>query len=316
MLAEYRRRATAGLKLYGLQEARTEFLSDSDNIVFRVDTGTERFALRLQKPGRLDQGQILVELEWLRRLRQDQGLEVPEPVAGRDGRLLQEVHLAGEEVYPCALFRWVEGECRELALEANEVAQVGALIARLHEHAALFTRHLRPNRRSYVGDPESWIDRPGTGAEAAYDGAELALLADVARWVCRQIPALDKGAESFGLIHSDLHPWNLLVHNGQVRAIDFYDCGWGYHLHDMAIFLVNLNICDRPDFPALQSLFLKAYAQVRPLPPDTGKHLDVFVARATLQLLKWILEWPRPDVLPFGQGYLKTGVGQLRRLRL
>jgi len=43
-----------------------------------------------------------------------------------------------------------------------------------------------------------------------------------------------------GLIHADLHFGNLLVHQGQLVAIDFDDCGYGFHAYDLAIPLVSL----------------------------------------------------------------------------
>ena len=78
-------------------------------------------------------------------------------VRTRDGKAVRRfaARLADYAGTPSGAFRWVEGESRELALEANEVAQVGELMARLHDHAATFACGLRPNRRAYDGDDEA-----------------------------------------------------------------------------------------------------------------------------------------------------------------
>src|SRR4029450_890805 len=57
-----------------------------------------------------------------------------------------------------------------------------------------------------------------------------------------------------GLIHGDLHHKNVLFHRGEARAIDFDDCGWGFHLYDLAVTLSELE--DRPRYGELRDALL------------------------------------------------------------
>jgi Ser/Thr protein kinase RdoA (MazF antagonist) len=84
----------------------------------------------------------------------------------------------------------------------------------------------------------------------------------------------------FGLIHADLIFANVLFHRGEVCAIDFDDCGFGYFLYDMAILLDRIEM--RDDYSALRAALLAGYRQVRPLAGEHEAYLDLFV------LARWV----------------------------
>ena len=91
-----------------------------------------------------------------------------------------------------------------------------------------------------------------------------------------------------GLIHADLHQENFLFHQGAVRAIDFDDCGWGFHLYDLAVTLSEIH--GRARYPHLRDSLLDGYSRHRSLPPDPDIHLGALIMMRRLQLLAWILE--------------------------
>jgi Ser/Thr protein kinase RdoA (MazF antagonist) len=61
-----------------------------------------------------------------------------------------------------------------------------------------------------------------------------------------QIEALPRNREGFGLIHNDLHPWNFLVHNGEITVIDFDVCSYHFFAKDIAIALFFANWHGKP----------------------------------------------------------------------
>ena len=85
---------------------------------------------------------------------------------------------------------------------------------------------------------------------------------------------LGQGPETFGLVHGDLHQENYLFHQGQVRAIDFDDCGFGHYIYDIAVTLFNVRF--RDNTPQLRESFLAGYRSIRPLSAEHEQYLDTF----------------------------------------
>jgi phosphotransferase family enzyme len=104
---------------------------------------------------------------------------------------------------------------------------------------------------------------------------------------------LGEGADSFGLIHADLHLGNALFWGDEVRVIDFDDCGFGYWLYDIAVSLWELR--HRNDYEQFRSALIDGYTRHRPLPPGDLAHLDDFIATRDVAFGLWCLpRRPRP----------------------
>lgn len=310
-LHRLRRLAVNVLKAYDVREPHLTPLLHEDNTTFRVDTThEERYVLRIHRPLRTVNA-VRSEMTWLAALRRETEFVVPEPIPTRDGDLLTVTSLEGiPEPRICVLFRWVEGRFLDAMLTPSHLERVGAFMAGLQSHGASFQRpdgfmrgrldHLTDQARriSARGDSEATvrgqIDHPDDETAAIRliteicspeDGARVATILRKIREVQR---AVGQGPETFGLIHGDLHQGNYLFHEGQVRAIDFDDCGYGYYLYDMAVTLSEVNW--RKNTPALRKSFLTGYRSVRKLSPEHEQFLDTFIALRDLQLLIWKIE--------------------------
>jgi Ser/Thr protein kinase RdoA (MazF antagonist) len=106
----------------------------------------------------------------------------------------------------------------------------------------------------------------------------------VASGMRRVMTHLGEDADSFGLIHADLHLGNALFWRGEVRVIDFDDCGFGYWLYDIAVALWELRY--RNDYEDFRSALIEGYTQHRPLPGDLT-HLDDFIAAREVAIGLW-----------------------------
>lgn len=80
-------------------------------------------------------------------------------------------------------------------------------------------------------------------------------------------------ADDRGLIHADLHLGNALFRAGDVRLIDFDDCGLGHRVYDLAVALGELR--DEPGYPAFRDALLDGYRRHRDIDPTS---LDDFIA--------------------------------------
>ena len=88
------------------------------------------------------------------------------------------------------------------------------------------------------------------------------------------------------MIHGDLGlNANILFWGGEARAIDFDDSGFGYYVYDLSLALEH---CQEDEaLPQFRFALLDGYLQVRPLPEDQIKYLDLFLAAYYVYLSLW-----------------------------
>src|SRR4051794_7489995 len=312
-LARLRRLGHAALARYAidLHDARLTPLRHQQNATFRVDAPAGRFVLRISRPEPHTPASVASEMAWLAALRRDTGLCVPEPVAAADGSLVVSITDDGVPgVRLCALLRWIDGRFIDRGLTPAHLRRAGSLVAGLHDHAVdwvppgSFVRQ-RVDTITTDGKAASFTERSGASAAEACptpaDGERATSLVrdllspsdavvveralDVVRGTTRTLGSRSGG---FGLIHADLHQENVLHVGTTAGAIDFDDCGWGFHLYDLAVPLSELTA--RPRYPELRKALLEGYAARRTLAPDADAHIDAFIVLRGLQLLVWVLE--------------------------
>lgn len=287
-----RRLAIAALPTYPLDVRRLVPVQHWENTVFRVETGSARYALRIHRPNYHQSAEIIQsELLWLRTLRRDAGLIVPEPVETRDGLWMVHATAPGvPEPRWCVLFRWVHGRFMAPSrLGLSHLERVGAFMARLHRHSQLYAQ-VQDYRRpvlSYLDTSDGAHDWQVSRNIPLQSPSDVTILHTAWDSIQAKLNAIGRGPEHFGLIHADLDPFNYLFCKGEVRAIDFDDCGWGHYLYDIAVSLTWLR--QREDFPALRTAFLFGYRTVRDLTVEDEARLPLFYAAHRLIFTKWFV---------------------------
>jgi Ser/Thr protein kinase RdoA (MazF antagonist) len=92
------------------------------------------------RPGVHTPATIASEMAWLQAVRRDTGLGVPEPVAARDGSLVQLARAAGvPRPRVCVLLRRLEGRFVDEGLTPRHLRAVARLQVALQEHTAGWT---------------------------------------------------------------------------------------------------------------------------------------------------------------------------------
>ncbi|PWH14934.1 MAG: hypothetical protein DDG60_06960 [Anaerolineae bacterium] len=278
--------AYQALQNYDVSPTMVTFLQHSENVTFHIACRTSAFLLRLHSPRfesfvpqSTNPQMVCSEMLWLKALH-GEGLPVPEPIANK----------AGEYVSPVArvnatLLRWQEGELMRRDLENEETAaQMGRLVGKLHAHASQWqfpVEFLRPERDSAYFQNALQALRPaiqdGRISFADYQTLETALFL-----LNEQTYRLERTPQTWGLLHADLHRGNFLLHEGQIRLIDFSMCAFGHFAYDLATCLSNVRTAYHP-------IFLNEYVQFMPLPPDYERLLEgYFIASYIATLALWV----------------------------
>ena len=298
-----RRLAQVALNAYGLSDVRFKLLRQAGNTLFRVNevnpvptTKVElytqgQYMLRIHQPGYQTTEAIVLELAWLAAMCRDANLPVPEPVSTLDGNLLTQVSIPGiPEERNCSLLRWVKGRLITKDVRPHHYKAQGRLMARLHNHAAHWQPPPGLAKRNYDWDG-LFRDDAGDGIPASEAWPLLPPqyvkpFEVVTRKVKQVMDEWGKGSDVYGLIHADLGlDANVLFWGGEARAIDFDDSGFGYYVYDLSLALEH---CQEDEaLPQFRDTLLDGYAQVRSLPEDQIKYLDLFLAAYYVYLSLW-----------------------------
>ncbi len=288
--------AKAALEQYSLRDAQRTLLKEEVNqrkLLFHVESPTRgRFLLRVYRPTGPSEDTLRSELLWLQALRRDTSLYVPEPIPAADGSLVTDASLPwASEARRCVLLRWLPGQRKKAGLSPADLSLVGSYMARLHQHSEQYAvpeGFVRP--RAWDWD---WVFGEAvplwTEGKSVYSRSELDVFRAAAGRVRRDLQELDKSSDVFGIIHRDLHLDNFLFQDGEVYAIDFENCGWGYYLFDLAVTLSSLEIWSLEGYGVsctpLQAALLESYQRERPLPEGYQRHLQTFMA---MRLARWV----------------------------
>ena len=302
------------LERYGIEDAKLRFISDTANAVFRVDTPEERYVLRIN-PYPLD-SQLLMrvngELLWLLALHGDTALAVPEPIRSQNGMLVQVVATKGIPEARCVtLLRWMEGKTVGERAKPNVLAQMGAFMAQLHNHTEQF---LLPDG---ITLPQTswekltyWQDSQNdTSVTLTTEQRDLCAVAS--ERLLAEIERIGTDAD-YGLVHADLNPYNCLIHQGQLRVIDFADCRFESHFYDIAVPLTYLE--EQQNYEALCAAFYEGYSTVRPLAERYKNAVQTFMVGRAFDIIEWIhFDWPSPTHFPYGPELLSSAIERIRQ---
>lgn len=300
-------------------DTKLDLLTISENATFRA-TGTGRdgdLVFRVHRPDYHTKAEIISELAWIDALRAEGVVRTPRPIPLKDGGLIADMADDGHVRHVVA-FDFVPGkEPDESDGLAGWFKELGAIHARLHDHARRwkrpegFTRKVW-NFESTLGTRPLWGDyRAGLGL----DGAGRAVLERTAAVLEQKLAPLSS-PDDFGLIHADLRLANLLVDRDKLALIDFDDCGFSWFLYDFAAAISFIE--HEPYVPELRAAWLEGYASVAALPADAEMRLDLFVMLRRILLTAWIAshaETPTAQAMgiPYTQGSVALADAFLQR---
>ena len=284
------------IEQWGLGRSRLSWLGYSNNAVFAVNTFGGRYVLRLQMSGRVSAEFLESELVWLQRIRLNTKLLAPVPVPLQvDGAEVLFASVSPARLSPdavlCCLFEFVYGESRSAKeLSADDVYSVGAYLGTLHragqfEPPDAFSRP-RMDWEGLFGEESPYLARDSI---VSLSGEQARIFEQVEDCVRTAMSTIDRGPESFGLIHGDLLAKNILYCDDLPVALDFEYCGWGYFLYDLAPLLWQLK-GERPaEYIYLEDAMWSGYASETGLTEHERDRLEIFIAARQMASCRWLL---------------------------
>lgn len=286
-LIALRKVAVAAVGAYPMSPGRLSFVSHGENTTFRLRCEAEEFLVRVHRPQRHGRGSdtaaaVASELAWLRAIRADTALEVPRPVAARDGSDTVTASVDGW-TRTCSVLRWMDGRIHESSPRPAMLRLLGEAMATLHNHAdswappAGFAR-IHWDAAAFFGDVMIYGETPARQCWELLP-TELRHRFDA---VAKRMTGVLDDEPDIGLIHADLHLGNALFAGGQVKLIDFDDCGTGPRLYDLAVALWELR--DGPGYQEFRDALLAGYRSRRAI--DTTR-LDDFIALRQVAFDLW-----------------------------
>ena len=99
-----------------------------------------------------------------------------------------------------------------------------------------------------------------------------------------RLECLPTGRDVYGLVHNDLHSFNILVHEGDIAVLDFDVCGHHWFACDIAIAMQSVLWVEpaearamRPSWERLWRHFWPGYQEANHLDPSWLEHLGLFL---------------------------------------
>ena len=267
-----------------------------ENAVFRLIDRDEnkKYVVRVHRAYYHSSGELRSEWKWVAALR-DYGIQTPVLRYSDKDRMVETVQTYGvPEPRQVDVVEWIEGEqlgSVEEGLQGSP-AQVrarfetlGSIMARMHNQAEHWQPPTGFSRHAWdvdglVGEEPFWgrfwnlLDLSDTQRDT---------LLKVRNKLRTDLTKLGTAPDRYGLIHADLVFENVMVGPDGVRVIDFDDCGYGWHLFDIATSIIFLY--GTAHFTTAKDALITGYRQHRTL---TDEHLAWFpvllMARATTYL--------------------------------
>ncbi len=269
---------------WGLEDAEFTLVAARENAVYKVSTEGGDVALRLHRKGYRSDVELVSELAWMAEVARA-GISTAAPIPALNGEFI--LHIDGVQVDALS---WLNGKPLADILHTLEpdarlqlFFDLGREMAKLHclsddwQQPQEFVR-AHWNIEGLLGETPLW-DRFWENPELSTQDRDL--FSVFRAKAIEHLETLEE-AKDYGLIHADLVPNNVLVHEGHISLIDFDDGGFGYRQFDIATALSKHETHE--DYPLLKKGLIAGYHSQRSL--DVSR-LDLFFALRAVTYLGW-----------------------------
>ncbi len=211
------------MALYDIPLETNRLVMISQNATYNIN---ESYALKMMDGSDRDLDQIEAQLDYEAFLIKH-GIRIPCVYQTKDRQRIVVRDIGHDRVF-FILMAWIEGKpLSRQAAESNAalIVQWGDLMGRMHALANSFP--WTDKRFHYQDDPTL------SHAESILSTHHPEMLKDY-QMTLRTIQTCPKNANTYGMMHADMHQGNLLLCGKDLVVLDFDDCCYGYFMMDLA----------------------------------------------------------------------------------
>lgn len=273
------------LEHYNLEAPLFESINHEYNSTFRVTSGGNNFALRVNVNSNRSVENLNAEIFWVNAI---ESVKVPKPVANRtEDFVTYGQHDASGRRLPAVLYSWLDGAEPGDEPSDDQLFAMGAAMAKLHTEALSisFPESARLSDYSdfFWGESDNLL-----GPTSQLNATEKKSIQDLVDKVQAVVRLLGESAAKRP-IHADLHPWNVMWHEDELAVFDFDDSGIGLPVQDLATSLYYL------DTPEQDAAFMAGYQSISPLPQYTDEQMQLLQLQRRVLLLNYLYESTNPE---------------------
>lgn len=291
-LESYKKAASLACRNYGQGQIwNIALLHVSENVTFLlVGDNAVRKVMRVSRIGYHSRAEIEAEMRWLEHLGRLSAVRTVRPVPNHEGSLLTQVE-EESQAYICIVFEYLEGIALDPGQDIRameDFRQTGHIAALLHRDTMGWKESkdlLRPH-----WDYENMIGVHGLFGDwrkcGGLNSREFDMLDRTCRRIKERLEGYGKNEDNYGLIHGDLRAANLLKDGSVIQVMDFDDCGFGWHLYDLAASMSFIE--HEPRLGQWVRAWLEGYQAEIPLQQRDLQEIPTFIMARRIQLLAWL----------------------------
>ncbi|MCA1061832.1 phosphotransferase [Rossellomorea sp. AcN35-11] len=211
---------------YGCQTAQAKKLGDFENYVYEVHKGDTPYILRLTHSSHRSEREVEDELTWINHLHKN-GVNVSLVNLSHKGKLVEVIQADDTFFYVC-LFDKAPGspvKVTDALFDDDLFYKWGKMTGHMHRVTKGYGQDANRNR----WDEDDVLDYK------KYLSVEDTYILEAGQQNKEAIRSFVESEDTFGLIHSDIHPGNFFYHEGDLHVFDFDDAMRFFFISDVAI---------------------------------------------------------------------------------
>ena len=291
------------LRNYSLGSVKIAFIQHNAGIVFRVtcpETG-QPYLLKIHK--RVGAGedpsaeQLEPGLHWLSALAQASNLVVQTPIATNTGLFVGQIMLpSSRKPVSYTLQQWIDGDVPNSDFTQQQVYAIGSMMAKIHAFSSTYPLAKNiPAMRHDTQALHSNIRRLRMSLPLALlSNQDFDILLAAEKRIAGYLTELGDHSSVWGPVHGDVHYDNVLIHNQEVRPIDFTGLRLANYVYDIGVTMYHIF----HQGSHIRKTFFSGYQQIYNLPENYEQFVEACMAYAAIDNIAWNCRIPQQQKSP------------------